>query len=442
MDYLVGGLIPKGYPAMFFGDGGSLKSITSQHLGISIASEEVTQWLGRDIPTLPVLNLEFEQDQESHNRRGVEIARGLNISDPPTQEYLVTLGCAGYSLWDAGPITLEWARENCYEKGRDGVIILDSLGYALPGKLEDQETAIKFYSDFLVPLGAYRVTPIIIHHTPKYSKVPYGSVYLVRNNFRSQWRLEETEGNDLPTTRTIRMVDIKRNNTSKKDDIVVRGIFDDEDIPDEERSIWITRKGSGDIPTPSKGEDRIREIVDAIYDIPLPSTEEEAIKTTEIINRLASKGFGKDKIRNVLKDEDNFYKGIEKTKARGKGGGSAYFLSLSDPGEYSGKEGSENTNTNTDIYAEEPFLTDSISKDQERRKVSDRFSDETLLMESRKADVFEDIGFHPYTTREEIAERTGIELNIVQNKVSELIKEERIDEWEEEDGKKVLEHPW
>lgn len=446
MEYLVGGLIPKGYPAMLFGDGGSLKSITSQHLGISIASEEVTGWLGRDIPTLPVLNLEFEQDQESHNRRGVQIARGLNISTPPTQEYLATLGCAGFNLWEAGPLALEWAYDTCYQREREGVLILDSLGYALPGKLEDQETAIRFYNEFLVPLKECRVTPIIVHHTPKYSKVPYGSVYLVRNNFRSQWRLEET-GNDLRTAKAIRMEDIKRNNTGKSDDIFIRGIFDEEDIPEGEKAIWITRKSSDEF---LNGEGRVRQIVDAIYGIPLPSTEEEALKTTEIINRLASHGFGKDKIRDVLKDKDNFYNGIETTKAKGKGGGYAYYLSLPDPGECSSKEGSENTDVSTDNYTDGTFLTDRISKDQERRKVAKHFITEPLRTlrkssshprKSRKEIIYEDIGSHPETTREEVAERTGIELNIIESRVSELIKEERIDEWEE-DGRRIIDHPW
>jgi len=248
-EYLVDGLIPKGHPVMFFGDGGSLKSITTQHLGISVASEEVDTWLGKKIPTLPVLNLEYEQSMEEHSTRGLQIMNGLQISTP-TIEDLMTLECDRFNFWDVVTLVQEWAEEECLGKDRDGVVILDSLGYALPGSLEDQGTAIMFYRDFLVPLKKARITPIIVHHQPKYSQVPYGSVYLVRNNFRSQWLLEDTGGSHSDT-KTIRMRDTKRNYSGKKDDIHITGIFSDMDTPDEEKAIWVN-PGSSTAPLKEK----------------------------------------------------------------------------------------------------------------------------------------------------------------------------------------------
>jgi hypothetical protein len=248
-EYLVDGLIPKGHPVMFFGDGGSLKSITTQHLGISIASEEVDTWMGKKIPTLPVLNLEYEQSKEEHSTRGLQIMNGLQITTP-TIENLMTLECDRFNFWEVATLVQEWAEEECLGKDRDGVVILDSLGYALPGCLEDQGTAIMFYRDFLVPLKKAGVTPIIVHHQPKYSQVPYGSVYLVRNNFRSQWLLEDTGGSHLDT-KTIRMRDTKRNYSGKKEDIHITGRFSDMDTPDGEKAIWVN-PGSPTAPLKEK----------------------------------------------------------------------------------------------------------------------------------------------------------------------------------------------
>ena len=63
-------------------------------------------------------------------------------------------------------------------------LIVDSLGYALGDDPSNPEAVLKFFGA-LRQLGR---TSLVVHHVPKDSKHPYGSVY-IRNSVRSAWHI-------------------------------------------------------------------------------------------------------------------------------------------------------------------------------------------------------------------------------------------------------------
>ena len=63
-------------------------------------------------------------------------------------------------------------------------IIVDSLGYALGDDPSNPEAVLKFFAA-LRQLGR---TALVVHHVPKDSRHPYGSVY-IRNSVRSAWHV-------------------------------------------------------------------------------------------------------------------------------------------------------------------------------------------------------------------------------------------------------------
>ena len=181
--YLLGGLIPEGYPTVLHGAGGSAKSMLALSMGLAVARKgqrgsEKVKWLGRDVVEGgEVLYCDFELDATEQRRRVMQLARGERLERvPDTFRYMSALG---YSLREAFDATLA----ECIEYGVR-LLILDSLGPALAGDAEAARDVIGFFQRRLEPFRAAGVTVLVIDHQShlrsgqRYQdKSAFGSVY-------------------------------------------------------------------------------------------------------------------------------------------------------------------------------------------------------------------------------------------------------------------------
>ncbi|MBA3474387.1 MAG: AAA family ATPase [Rubrobacter sp.] len=188
---ILAGLVPEKYPAVWYGDGGSAKSMLALSFGVAVAGDART-WLGRAVSTAPVLYADFELDAEEQNRRVRRIVRGAGLARPP--KGLLYLPALGY-----GPVeALRAAYAECSKRGV-GLLIMDSFGPALQGDSEAARDIIGFFGKVLEPFRALGVAVLIIDHQARaqageryQNKSAFGSVYKT-NLTRSVVQIEATE---------------------------------------------------------------------------------------------------------------------------------------------------------------------------------------------------------------------------------------------------------
>lgn len=197
---ILAGLVPAKYPAVWYGDGGSAKSMLALSFGVAVAGDART-WLGRVVSTTPVLYVDFELDEDEQNRRARRIVKGAGLACPPGD--LLYLPALGY-----GPVeALRAAYAECSKRGV-GLLIMDSFGPALQGDSEAARDIIGFFGKVMEPFRALGVAVLIIDHQARtqageryQNKSAFGSVYKT-NLTRSVVQIEATErGEDYVSLR-------------------------------------------------------------------------------------------------------------------------------------------------------------------------------------------------------------------------------------------------
>ena len=174
-EYLVAGLLPKGYVTTLFGDGGSAKSVLAMSLATALAGE-AGEWLGRKVSTCPVLFVDFELDAQEQRRRAFQVACGRYLEKPPRDLFYVC------GLGQSTGEVLSGCLGICEREGV-GLVIVDSLGIALQGEAESAADVIRFHREYLEPFRAAGVTVLAIDHQAKgggeryQAKRTFGSVY-------------------------------------------------------------------------------------------------------------------------------------------------------------------------------------------------------------------------------------------------------------------------
>ena len=199
--YIVNGVVFKGFAGALYGDGGSAKSMLVMHMGQRVARGE--DWLGFDTVKTNVLYLDFELDEEEQSRRAYQVAAGDGYTQPP--EGFFYLSAAGHPT----RIIFEQALRTCIEHGI-GLVLVDSLGFALEGDAEVSRDVLKFFREVE---GAFRrqgITLLIVDHQAKHQpgskyqeKTMFGSVYK-SNSIRSVLQVEPGEHNDGYIRLTVR----------------------------------------------------------------------------------------------------------------------------------------------------------------------------------------------------------------------------------------------
>ena len=188
---ILAGLVPEKYPAVWYGGGGSAKSMLALSFGVAVAGDART-WLGRAVSKTPVLYADFELDEDEQNRRVRRIVKGAGLAQPPDD--LLYLPALGY-----GPVeALRASYAECKCRGVK-LLILDSFGPAMQGDSEAARDIIGFFGKVMEPFRALGVAVLIIDHQARtqageryQSKSAFGSVYKT-NLTRSVVQIEATE---------------------------------------------------------------------------------------------------------------------------------------------------------------------------------------------------------------------------------------------------------
>ena len=170
-------VIPQGFPAIIFGEGGSAKSLLAALVGLDVTRGAET-WMGFKIRRHgPAILIDFELDLQEQARRIYQLAEGVGLDKPPSGFYY--LSGADYRPGDVLDRTLELAVEK-----EAVLVVLDSLGFALEGDMEASRDVLRFIREHVQPFKAAGITLLIVDHQAKlqggeayHKKSPFGSVY-------------------------------------------------------------------------------------------------------------------------------------------------------------------------------------------------------------------------------------------------------------------------
>ena len=190
VDYLLEPIIYRNHPAVVFGEYGSLKSLFAlvvvyvaqlsypdNDLGLTTAKEST-----------PCLYLDYEDDPSSFRKRWGAIQKGFGIEAPMPILYRRMTNTLADSL--------ETLQQIIADKGVK-LLIIDSLGPAARGNLNDAEPAIKYHA----ALRQIGITSVTLAHTSKDQftrrRSIFGSVFFT-NLARSVWecKAEQETGED------------------------------------------------------------------------------------------------------------------------------------------------------------------------------------------------------------------------------------------------------
>jgi hypothetical protein len=266
-EWIAHNIVWKGHAASWFGEGGVAKSLLGLHFGLTIAAPKFQYWMGFTVKTVPVLYLDFELDADEQHRRALELAVGMNLDAIPE----------GFYYMSAAGLTPREAFEAAVEEVRRldvGLVIVDSVGFALEGDSENARDVLGFYRECVDPLKAAGATPLLIDHQAKvikgerYSdKQAFGSVYksnAVRSSFqvRGLW-----EQGAVTTTFTH-----KKNNFGwKEPDFSLKVAFED-------GRIGVERLSQAE-PNPDREPSKKEQVLEAIEELGRATAETVARKT-------------------------------------------------------------------------------------------------------------------------------------------------------------------
>lgn len=188
--YIVEGVLFAGFAGAVYGDGGSAKSMLMMHMSQCVSRGE--KWLGFNTTKTNVLYLDFELDEDEQSRRAYEVAAGMGYSEPP--EGFFYISGAGYKSRAVFELALEVCRENGV-----GMVIVDSLGYALNGDAEASRDVLTFFREVEGSFRREGISLLNVDHQSKggnyQEKSIFGSVYK-SNSVRSVLQVEPGERGD------------------------------------------------------------------------------------------------------------------------------------------------------------------------------------------------------------------------------------------------------
>ena len=279
-EWLADNILWKGHATSWFGEGGVAKSLLGLHFGLTLAEARLRYWMGFAVKTVPVLYLDFELDADEQHRRSLELAAGMDLDNIPEDFYYLSV--SGIPPREA----FETAAQECRRLGV-GLIIVDSVGFALEGDSESARDVLGFYRECVQPLKEAGATPLLIDHQAKiikgekYSdKQAFGSVYktnAVRSSFqvRGSW-----EDGAVSTTFTHK----KNNFGQKEEDFTLKVSFGD-------GRIEVERLAQAE-PNPDREPSKKEQVFMAVEDLGRATAETVARKT----------GFALSTVRNSISE--------------------------------------------------------------------------------------------------------------------------------------------
>lgn len=257
--YYLTPLIPTGVPTLIYGDGATGKSYLANAIGRAMALG--IPFAGMVAREATVAYLDWEWDAEEHADRLYRLG-----------------GDVTYFYRQCNVPLAQQTRTMSRQLDKNGVdfLIIDSLGYACGGDIRDPDVVIAFFTA-LRQLGR---TCIVVHHVPKDSKEPYGSVY-IRNSVRSAWYMLRST---LPEEGgfAVALQHNKANRGAKQQPIGLQFSFTDE-------TTTITRTNADRIPEIAEGLPLRERIINLLTKEPLEATaiaDALGVKQTQVAARL------------------------------------------------------------------------------------------------------------------------------------------------------------
>ncbi len=176
--FVVEDILPEKHPCLLHGGGGSAKSILAALLGVCISSGKLEKFLDRTIFRHgPALIIDFELEVDEQHRRVRALCEGLGIAIPENLYYLSGLGMSTNDVF-------ERALKIC-EKLDVVFVVIDSIGFAMRGDMESSKDVNAFFGEYVDPLRAIGVTPMIIDHQ---GKLQTGESYQRKTAFGSAFK--------------------------------------------------------------------------------------------------------------------------------------------------------------------------------------------------------------------------------------------------------------
>lgn len=276
--YLLEPILYLNHPAVIFGDYSSLKSLVALVISyiVQLPYHDNTLGLTTDKESTLCLYLDYEDDPPSFRRRWSALERGFGKGAMPILYKRMT-----GTLSDS----IEQLQRIIHDKNIS-LIIVDSLGPAARGNLNDPEPAIKYHAA-LRQLG---VTSLTLAHTAKdqftKKRTIFGSVFFT-NLARSVWecKAEQETGEDETV---ISLKHTKANLSRLHPPLGYRFTFEDKAIRLEKIDLQDTGL-SGELPLSLRIKDLLRGgamTVKAIAEV----LEANEATTRTAINRMAKKG--------------------------------------------------------------------------------------------------------------------------------------------------------
>ena len=252
--FVVEELVPQGHSVLMHGGGGSAKSILADLLGISISSENLSEFLDHTILRHgPVLIIDFELDADEQHRRVKALCGGLGIAVPDDLYYLSGLGMNTKEVFERAVKVCE----------KVGVVfaVIDSIGFAMRGDMESSRDVNTFFAEYVDSLRAIGVTPMIIDHQGKLQsgesyqrKTAFGSAFK-EHRARSILQVEAVENDRDAGTLRVRLRHKKANFSARLEPFDVELTFGAGRI--EVNAVELTAADNASEETPSATE-RIR----------------------------------------------------------------------------------------------------------------------------------------------------------------------------------------
>jgi len=200
IDWVLPGLILAGETSMLYGDGASAKSMLALLIAICVSLGIELPWGARPTKRLRVAYLDWETNDVTFGRRLRRLCDGLEVPVPSNEDLVYMGTIAGDTNAPVlGMLADEVDSLRTYiSRERIGLVVADSVGFMLNGKLSDDDVARAAINNLRLLGGS--VTRLAVHHVSRDSALrqgnarvdPFGSIYF-RNGARSGFEVRKSE---------------------------------------------------------------------------------------------------------------------------------------------------------------------------------------------------------------------------------------------------------
>lgn len=227
-EQLVPPLVPLGETTFIYGDSESCKSLLGQRIALSVQTGHPLPWGAAPSRTGRVLILDWETSAAVIERRLRALAAGMGIELPP----MLYRGAIDDGDGNHGPLGMleDELQDLRAQVNREKIdfILVDSIGFAVRGKLVDDDVARAAMAD-LRRLGP--ATRLVVAHISKGSALqekgrvdPFGSAFF-RAGIRSGFEVRRAEGDGRPGATDIGIYHWKSNDARHADPFGMRVTF-------------------------------------------------------------------------------------------------------------------------------------------------------------------------------------------------------------------------